>query len=302
MRQSVTRHSQRVNVRQRRIRLALLLVLLSALCALFIAYTNWRVDTDIKASAASQKVAFAQLDKQVAETKRLQVEAAKKAEAAAKVKADADEAARKAAAAAQPSGTASTARTVACDVSNPYPITVIVNKKHCFNPASWAPNDLTSVDGYLLRAEAASHMQAMMSDATTAGVGFTMSSAYRSYSDQVVTYNYWISANGSQAAADTVSARPGYSDHQTGLTADLKAGSCVLECFGTTPQYQWLSAHGAEYGFIRRYPEGLTTITGYSPEAWHWRYVGVSVAQDMKAKGIETMEEYFGITGGDYAN
>ena len=299
MRSSVTHRTQRLATRHRRILLTLFLLLALAISLLFVAYTNWRVDTDIKARAESQKIAFAQLDKQVVETKQRKIEAAKKAEADAKAKAAADEAAREVSAAAQPSGTLETA---VCDVTNPYPITVIVNKKHCFSPTSWAPSDLTSVDGYLLRTEAALHMQSMMSAANAAGVGFGITSTYRSYSNQVVTYNYWISINGSQAAADTVSARPGYSEHQTGLVADLKAGDCVLDCFGTTPQYQWLAAHGAEYGFIRRYPEGLTSITGYSPEAWHWRYVGVSVAQDMKAKGIETMEQYFGVTGGDYAN
>ena len=299
MRSSVVRRSQHLATHHRRIVLALFLSLTLALCALFVTYTNWRVDTDIKKISESQKISFAQLDTQVADTKQRKIEAAKKVEADAKTSGAADAAARKSTAAAQPSGVP---QTTGCDITNPYPITVVVNKKHCFSPMSWAPNDLTSVDGYLLRSEAASHMQAMLSAAAAAGVGFDMSSAYRSYSDQAISYDYWVSANGSQAAADTVSARAGYSDHQTGLAVDLRAGDCVLDCFGTTPQYQWLATHGAEYGFIRRYPEGLTSITGYSPEAWHWRYVGVSVAQDMKTKGIETLEVYFGVTGGDYAN
>lgn len=139
-----------------------------------------------------------------------------------------------------------------------------------------------------------------MAAAVAAGLGFDLSSAYRSYSDQQVTYNNWVRVNGSQAAADTVSARPGYSEHQTGLAADLKVGGCALECFANTAQYTWLTQHAANYGFIQRYPVGLTSITGYSPEAWHWRYVGVATATDMKAKGIQTLEQYFGITGGDY--
>lgn len=139
-----------------------------------------------------------------------------------------------------------------------------------------------------------------MQAAANAGVGFSLSSAYRSYDNQVVTYNNWVNVNGSVAAADTVSARPGFSEHQTGLAADLKTGNCVLDCFGGTGSYTWLQQHAAEYGFIERYPSGLTAITGYAPEAWHWRYIGASAATDMKTKGIQTLETYFNISGGDY--
>lgn len=238
------------------------------------------------------------MNKRIAEIKQKKIDDAKKAEAEAKAKADAVAAEQKSAAAKNPAGT--TSSTSKCDVTNPASITVVLNKKHCFSPIDWVPSDLVSVDGYYLRAEAANHMQQMNAAATSAGVGFQYSSAYRSYTDQVATYNNWVAVNGSQAAAGTVSARPGFSEHQTGLAADLKAGSCVLECFGTTSQYTWLTEHAAEYGFIRRYPVGLTSITGYSPEAWHWRYVGVATAQDMRAKGIQTLEQYFGISGGDY--
>lgn len=187
-----------------------------------------------------------------------------------------------------------------CDVNNPTSITVIVNKKHCINPPSWAPPDLTSLDGYLMRSVTATHMQQMMQAAAAAGVPFGLTSAYRSYSDQVATYNNWVQVNGSTTSADTVSARPGYSEHQTGLAADLDAGSCVLECFGTTAQYTWLKQNAANYGFIERYPSGLTGVTGYSPEPWHWRYVSSDTALAMKRSGVQTLEEYLGVSGGDY--
>ncbi len=272
-------------------------LLFAELGVLYTMTTRAAAEEQTKQAAHSKEIAKidATIARLTAERKKL--EAARKAEAEAKAKAEAEEAARKAAAASQPSGTA-TARS--CDVTNPAAITVVVNKKHCFSPISWAPSDLASVNGYLLRAEAANQMLAMMNAAAAAGVGFSLSSAYRSYSDQVTTYNNWVAVNGSQAAADTVSARPGYSEHQTGLAADLKVGSCALECFKGTAQYTWLTEHAAEYGFIQRYPDGLTSITGYSPEAWHWRYVGVSTATDMKAKGIQTLEQYFGVSGGDY--
>lgn len=277
--------------------IALCLVLLAAIAALILAGIDYDERTTAKKRAEEQKISFAQLEKAVAARKK--IIDAKKAEAAAREKAESDAAASKSKATANPSGTV--ASSTACDVTNPATITVVVNKKHCFSPIEWAPNDLTGVDGYYLRSEAASHIQQMMTAAANAGTPFAMSSAYRSYANQQDTYNNWVAVNGSQALADTVSARAGYSDHQTGLAADLKAGGCVLECFGTTPQYAWLAEHAADYGFIRRYPEGLTSITGYSPESWHWRYVGTSTAKDMKAKGIETMEQYFSVSGGDYS-
>ncbi|HSW92675.1 MAG TPA: M15 family metallopeptidase [Patescibacteria group bacterium] len=187
-----------------------------------------------------------------------------------------------------------------CDVSNPTSVTVVVNKKHCINPPSWAPPDLTSLDGYLMRSITADHMQQMMQAAAAAGLPFGLTSAYRSYNDQVATYNNWVQVNGSTTSADTVSARPGYSEHQTGLAADLDTGSCVLECFGTTAQYTWLKQNAANYGFIERYPSGLTGVTGYSPEPWHWRYVGSDTALAMKRSGVQTLEEYLGVSGGDY--
>jgi len=187
-----------------------------------------------------------------------------------------------------------------CDVSNPTSVTVVVNKKHCINPPSWAPPDLASLDGYLMRSVAAGYMQQMMQAAAAAGLPFGLTSAYRSYNDQVATYNNWVQVNGSTTSADTVSARPGYSEHQTGLAADLDTGSCVLECFGTTAQYTWLKQNAANYGFIERYPSGLTGVTGYSPEPWHWRYVGSDTALAMKRSGVQTLEEYLGVSGGDY--
>jgi len=196
--------------------------------------------------------------------------------------------------------TTSTTATAHCDVNNPTSILVIVNKKHCINPPSWAPLDLTSLDGYPMRSIAATHMQEMMQAATAAGLPFGITSAYRSYDDQVATYNNWVQVNGSTASADTVSARPGYSEHQTGLAADLKTDECVLECFAGTAQYTWLQQNAASYGFIQRYPTSLTSITGYSAEPWHWRYVGSDTALAMKRSGVQTLEEYLGVSGGDY--
>ena len=251
-----------------------------------------------KERETTHKHRIAQIDAETKQAIQKKIDDARKAEEEAKKKAAEEEAKRKAEAAAKPTGTV--AAPANCGTANPGSVTVVINKKHCFSPLSWAPSDLASVNGYLLRAEAAGQMTAMMNAALAAGLGFELSSAYRSYSDQATVYSHWVRVNGSQAAADTVSARPGYSEHQTGLAADLKVGGCALECFAGSAQYTWLTQHAAEYGFIQRYPVGLTSITGYSPEAWHWRYVGVATATDMKNKGIQTLEQYFGISGGDY--
>lgn len=280
--------------------LSLGVLLFASLCLLFLSFNNWSATNSIKAhnlaiqkdrSAAEQYMALAKIN------------AAKKAEAAAKAHMEAEMAAkaeseRLVAAAKQTEPTATTA--TSCAVKSPAALTVVINKKHCFSPLDWTPGDLANVGGYPLRSEAANQMTAMMNAANAAGNGFGISSAYRSYQNQQTVYNNWVQVNGNVSAADTVSARPGYSEHQTGLAADLKTDGCALECFSGTGAYTWLTQHAAEYGYINRYPSGLSDITGYAPEPWHWRYVGVATAKDMKAKGIQTLEQYFGITGGSY--
>lgn len=306
MRKSVAakKANQKQEAKQKAVARHRLVLWLSVLCLasfalLFISYLNWdaynREQADLKQSALDQQE-IAKLQKQA------KVNAAKKAEAAAKAQMEAEMAAkteseRKIAASKQTDPDTSGAN---CGVSDPSSITVVINKKHCFSPLDWAPSDLSSVEGYLLRNEAAAQMTKMMQAASSAGSGFGLSSAYRSYQNQITTYNNWVQVNGSIAAADTVSARAGHSEHQTGLAADLSTPGCALECFAGTSSFTWLQANASEYGFINRYPSGLSDITGYAPEAWHWRYVGVTTAKDMQAKGIQTMEQYFGITGGSY--
>jgi D-alanyl-D-alanine carboxypeptidase len=184
--------------------------------------------------------------------------------------------------------------------SDPNNIDILVNKAHCLSPLDFTPADLTSVDGYLMSAKAAPHLRDMLAAASASGLGISITSSYRSYQNQITTYNGWVAANGSTEAADTVSARPGYSEHQTGLAVDLGTSGCVLECFAGTPHYTWLQQNAAKYGFIQRYYAGHEGTTGYSPEAWHYRYVGTEVALDMKAKGVKTLEQYWGISGGNY--
>ena len=249
-----------------------------------------------QAAASAQLTAY---DKQIATIK-----AKKEAEKEAAEKAAAQKAAADAALADQQAGKIVTPTGCAIDGKsahqNPNNIDVVVNKKHCFNPIDFVPGDLSSYGGYVMSAKIIPSLTAMFNAAAAAGMPLSITSSYRSYSNQVATYNNWVAVNGSTAAADTVSARPGYSEHQTGFAVDLAAGGCSLECFLNSAQYTWLSEHAAEYGFIQRYPLGLTSITGYSDEAWHYRYIGAAAAQDMKAKDIKTLEQYWGVTGGGY--
>jgi D-alanyl-D-alanine carboxypeptidase len=181
---------------------------------------------------------------------------------------------------------------------------VIVNKQHPLKPVSYAPTDLTTVgNGQEMRAEAATALQKMFGDAKTAGYTLDADSGYRSYSAQVNAYGSIVNGYG-QTYADTVSARPGFSEHQTGWAVDIGTGDChVQDCFGSTAGGKWAQANSYKYGFILRYPASLTSVTGYSNEAWHFRYVGVALAAELHTENIQTLEQFFHVTGGTtYSN
>lgn len=179
---------------------------------------------------------------------------------------------------------------------------VIANKTRPLNPLQFAPPDLVNIvelpnaNGQPLRQEAKDALVEMSNAASAQGIQLSITSAYRSYDNQVATYNGFVNRDG-QEAADTYSARPGYSEHQTGWTVDLDDGTgCNLnECFANAPGGQWLAANAADYGFVLRYPFEKTNITGYIPEPWHYRYVGVELAQAMRDSGTVTLEEFFGL-------
>jgi D-alanyl-D-alanine carboxypeptidase len=123
-------------------------------------------------------------------------------------------------------------------------------------------------------------------------------SGYRSYGTQVSTYGSIAKGYGA-TYADTVSAHPGYSEHQTGWAVDIGTGSChVADCFADTPGGQWAQANAYKYGFILRYPASLTNVTGYSNEAWHFRYVGPLLAGAMHDQKVQTLEQFFDTPGG----
>jgi D-alanyl-D-alanine carboxypeptidase len=123
-----------------------------------------------------------------------------------------------------------------------------------------------------------------------------VSTAYRSYGQQAGIFNEYVASDGVERA-ETFSARPGYSEHQTGLSLDVydPAGCHLQRCYAETKSGEWLSEHAAEFGFIERYPEGESSVTGYKWEPWHWRYVGVELAEYMRDEQISTLEEVFGL-------
>lgn len=180
-------------------------------------------------------------------------------------------------------------------LSDPDSLWVVVNKQRPLNPKTYAPSDLTSVgNGQTMRAQAADKLLQLFAGAKTVGYTLVAESGYRSYSYQAQVYASEVAGFG-QAKADSESARPGYSEHQTGWAVDIGAPGCYEDCFGTKPASQWLLANAYRYGFILRYPADKADITGYRNEPWHFRYVGIALASEMHKEHVTTLEEFFGL-------
>ena len=133
--------------------------------------------------------------------------------------------------------------------------------------------------------------ETMKNAAQAEGLNLYVSSGFRSYYTQDSLYQRYCASDG-QAAADRYSARPGHSEHQTGLAIDLNT---IEYSFADTPEGQWVAANCHKYGFILRYPEGKEAQTGYRYEPWHIRYVGTEKATAIYNSGL-CLEEYYGIT------
>lgn len=187
-------------------------------------------------------------------------------------------------------------------IDAPTSLWVIVDKLRPLRPASYVPPDLTAVDvphtnPPVLRKAAARAVELMFAAAGRAGVHLASNSTYRPYSDQRAIYDGDISRIG-VAGADRLTARPGYSEHQTGLAIDIgtASGRCDLDpCFARTPEGRWLAASAWRYGFVLRYPAGQEQVTGIEFEPWHYRYVGGPLAAAYHAEGAPTLESFFGL-------
>jgi len=178
---------------------------------------------------------------------------------------------------------------------------VIVNKQHQLTNPQYTPKDLTSVDGGMVSAKVSADLKQLTTDAKAQNITIAIGSGYRSYTTQTSLYNSYVATYG-QASADTFSARPSYSEHQTGLAIDFTSPtnpSCNYDdCFANTAEGKWLAQNATKYGFIIRYTAGNQSITGYKNEPWHLRYIGQDLANEMKKQAKTTLEEFFNISGG----
>lgn len=193
----------------------------------------------------------------------------------------------------------------AYSVDEPGSMWWVVNRQRPL-PDGYVPPDLIVPDVRLRLGASNEQMKArqiiepalidMFNAAAADGVTLVFGSGYRSEALQRQFYNAYVAQDG-QVAADRYSARPGTSEHQTGLTFDATSvsGTCHLEiCYEDTPEGQWIATNAHKYGFIIRYLEGKENVTGYQYEPWHLRYVGVELATELKQNG-QTMEEFFGL-------
>ena len=160
---------------------------------------------------------------------------------------------------------------------------LIANKSYSL-PSNYNPGDLLGIFK--------ENFNKMQSDARNEGISLEYVSKFRNYSSQASIYNRYVQNDG-QASADSKSARPGHSEHQTGLAADINS---LYQSWGQTAEGKWLNNNCYKYGFIIRYPKGKESITGYMYEPWHIRYVGVELATKLYNNGNWiTLEEYLGI-------
>lgn len=190
-------------------------------------------------------------------------------------------------------------------LTDPTSIWIIANKTHPL-PKGYAPSDLSqpnvavnpqkSAEENSFRAVAQPALKEMFDAAKADGYSLFMASGYRSEALQTVYYNNYVARDG-EAAANRYSAKPGTSEHQTGLALDIAAASrtCYLdECFANMPEGKWLAANAYKYGFVLRYPDGKESETGYMFEPWHYRYVGKELAAQIHSSG-QTLEAHFGL-------
>ena len=177
------------------------------------------------------------------------------------------------------------------EVDDASAMTALVDKTYYLD-ATYEPDDLREVNveysnpisgatQTMLRDEAATALEQLFEAASRQGHHLLARSGYRSYETQEALYTQYVALDGTEVA-DTYSARPGHSEHQTGLAIDITSdtvGRRLVTDFGQTEEGMWLAEHAHQYGFILSYPSEAVTVTGYQYEPWHFRYVGIEAAQ-----------------------
>lgn len=189
-------------------------------------------------------------------------------------------------------------------ITNPDSNLAIVNKNFKVE-ADYIPSDLVTLKpathavlrNTLLRRETALAYIKMSDAAANDGVIFKISSGLRTVEDQVTTYNYWYAQAGT--AANNFSALPGHSEHHLGTTIDILSpeGNYKLNTFGGTRASAWLAENAHKYGFALSYPDGKTNITGYVPEPWHYRYLGIDHATKVYKQNLSITEYLYQLNG-----
>ncbi len=175
-------------------------------------------------------------------------------------------------------------------------VTVLVNK-YRYLPKNYTPKHLEvirkefNVDQKVLMKEAKEAFEELCEEALKGDLHIRAISTYRSFSYQENLYQKYVDQDG-VIMADTYSARPGYSEHQTGLTVDVDNVKTSYTNFESTKEFEWMQQHSFEFGFILRYPKGKEEITGYDYESWHYRYVGKETAKDVTKRNL-TYDEYY---------
>jgi len=180
---------------------------------------------------------------------------------------------------------------------------VVVNKHRAVSPVSYAPPSLELPSGSLvdggLRGDAIGSYEQLQRDVAASGAGgIALTSGYRSYNTQSAIHRSQVSRLGVEEG-ERLAARPGHSEHQLGLAADVVAcgeGGCgSMYSFAGTAQERWVRENSWRYGWIVRYESGRTGTTGYNPEPWHLRYIGTDLARVYHDGGYHTLEEFFGL-------
>lgn len=175
---------------------------------------------------------------------------------------------------------------------------MLVNKYYHLD-SSYTPTDLVNIsnryyygEGHQIRDVVYDAFIDMWNQANNDGIYLIINSSYRTYEEQQQVYDSYKDSRGT-TYADSIAARPGYSEHQTGLSLDIFSTEYTTTSnFKDSPAHEWLVNNAYKYGFIQRYTEDTEELTGFAEEAWHWRYVGVEVATYLHEHDI-TFDEYY---------